>query len=66
MTALADLISESLLLLLVSLGNGVETHYCTHFIKFAFPYFCVLLCKSTVFLKILAMIVRKEQDGNCS
>ena len=59
MTALANRwIGHSTLLLYFSEFN--------HFLEIAVIYVCVLLCKSKVFLKIVAVTVRIEQDGNCS
>ena len=33
--------------------------------EFVVIYICVLLCKSKVFLSIVAVIVRIKQDDNC-
>ena len=63
MTVLADLRKgeSAFCCVLASQGLGVETLLCTHFLDFVFIYVCVLLCKSKVFLSIVA-----EQDDNFS
>ena len=42
-----------------------KLYYSTHFPEFVVIYVCVLLCKSKVFLSIVAMIVMIKQDDNC-
>ena len=63
MTDLADLlIGDSALLLYFSESRTRSQNYSTHFPEFFVSYVCVLLCKSKVFLSIVAMIVRIKQD----
>ena len=64
-TALADLLIGGSALLLY-FESKTRCWNSTHVSEFAVVYVCVcvLLCKSNVFLSIVAMIVRTKQDDN--
>ena len=68
MNALADqLTGDSALLLYFSKSRTRSRNSSlrsTHFPEFVVIYVAVLLCKSKVFLSVVAMIVRIKQDDN--